>query len=138
MAEELGISTDTLTKLVMHEGCPHSKKGNRIHFDKDITTAWWEAYQIKNAQTYEGARLRRWLALAELAEIELHKEKSKLVPAAIVKKTVAEEYAVVRKKLSAIASRIAPQLYAEDDLKKCEEIVDDAINEALIELRGDK
>lgn len=77
-------------------------------------------------KTYEG----------RLAKVKYETEIGKLVPIDEVAQVVENEYALVRTRLRAIASKLAPVVALEDNEKKCRQLISDAVEDCLKELSG--
>lgn len=75
-------------------------------------------------KTYEG----------KLAKLKFETEEGKVVAIDEVAKTVENEYSLVRARLRAISSTLAPMLALEDSEKKCRAIIDEAVEDCLKEL----
>jgi hypothetical protein len=75
-------------------------------------------------KTYEG----------KLAKLKFETEEGRLVPIEDVAKVVENEYALVRSRTRAIASKLAPLVALEDSEKKCRALIEQAVEDCLKEL----
>lgn len=88
-------------------------------------------------QDIEAARLKKLQAEADLAALELQRQRGEVVLIEEVAKEFGNACAAVRAKLLAIPSKLAARLAVEDGEAACYRIVGDAIHEALTELTAD-
>lgn len=84
--------------------------------------------------SYDEARARKIAAEAELAEIELEKERGDVLPINIINHINNEIYGNFRAKLLAIPARTAPDCFASSNVKEAKAVLRQAINDALEEL----
>lgn len=87
-------------------------------------------------KSFDEAKARKMAADAELAELELERERGEVVRIEEVAKAIGEEYAATRAKLLAIPSKLAPRVALETDEGACRELIAREITEALNELAG--
>lgn len=85
----------------------------------------------------EAARLKKLSAEADLAALELQRQRGEVVLIEEVAKEFGEACAAVRAKLLAIPSKLAARLATEDGESACHRIVADAVHDALTELCAD-
>ncbi len=83
---------------------------------------------------YWDARSRREMAEAETAEMELAKLKGELIEVKAVESVWAKTCSAVREHLLQVRSRLAPQLAAESDPFKVDQMLEAEHNQALAEL----
>lgn len=81
-------------------------------------------------------RARLDKARADLAEMDLEVRRGQLVRAEVVAKTWSDLVTVAKSRLLAVPSRVAPEL-VNRDMRACEQVVRDAIHEALEDLSRD-
>ena len=87
---------------------------------------------LKSGVTDERARKDK--ADAELKEFELAKRRGEHVPATDQDHVVIALASVITSRIRAVSSRTAPELALESDRARCQEIVEAAIDEALLDL----
>lgn len=83
------------------------------------------------------ARARRLAAQAELAELELAREKGRLLDVEVVEKAVSDAVGITKSRLCAIPERMGPVLAAETDMHKVIALLKDEIEGALLSLSED-
>ena len=90
-----------------------------------------EALDIPNLDSEKAfyARNRR-----EQSDIDLAKTRGELIPANEIEDAIAMTISVMKQRLMAIASKLAPQLAAQRQAKFCQQLIHDEIAEALQEL----
>ena len=84
--------------------------------------------------SYDEARARKIAAEAELAEIELSKERGDVLHIDEITNINNEIYGNFRAKLLAIPARTAPDVFASANVKEAKSLLRQAINDALEEL----
>ena len=84
--------------------------------------------------SYDEARARKIAAEAELAEIELSKERGDVLHIDEITNINNEIYGNFRAKLLAIPARTAPDVFASKNVKEAKGLLRQAINDALEEL----
>jgi hypothetical protein len=87
-------------------------------------------------KSYEDAKTRKMAADAELAELELQRERGEVVPISEVAEAIGDEYAATRAKLLSIPTKLAPRIALENSEAACRELLAREITEALNELVG--
>jgi hypothetical protein len=77
-------------------------------------------------------------AEAELAELEVEKEKGSLIPVKYIERQWANLVIACKSKLLSIPTKLAPVLANETDINICKNMMEEQINQALMELsKGD-
>jgi len=89
---------------------------------------------VKIGSTYDEARTRKVNAEAEIAELELARVHGTLVIAADVVQAWEEVLGALKGKLLSIPTKAAPVVSSEAEAAKCQNILEDLMNEALEEL----
>ena len=135
--------TPTTVQAWTRKGCPNVAKGGRgkasSYRVSDVVR--WREEQARlaatgdiNAMDMEEARRRKLAAEAASAEIDLDLKRGVVVEVDVALDEVGRGLDACRSKLLSLASRLAPQVAAEDDVPKCKALISEAINEALSEL----
>ena len=88
----------------------------------------------KLGSVYQDAKARRELAKAEEAEINLAARKAELVPAADVKRSVANACQLFKNALESAPDILAPQLAGESNEQKVKSMLVDHIEQILAEI----
>lgn len=137
----LGVSEQTVMNWVKRYQLPFIKRGGKGKewlFNKDDVLIWYHNFkkQGSNDETYEEARKRKVAAEASLAELNLAKEKGKLVEVDKVVKVVEDEYSTIRSKLLLIPTKVAPLVLQTTVLEEAQGILENEINQVLAELSG--
>lgn len=89
------------------------------------------------AHDIEAARLKKLSSEAELAALELQRQRGEVVLIEEVAKEFGEACAAVRAKLLAIPSKLAARLAVEDTEAACHRLVSEGVHDALTELCAD-
>lgn len=152
LSEYLGVGLTTVQAYCRRPKNPlkHDiKVGVTFFYDKDKAVAW-QAENIKanhkklefdnpsDLEDYELARSRKMAADANRAELKLEIERQSVISISKAIKMVSDEYSAARTKLLSIPKLQAAYLAGEDNVQKCEELIDKAIRSALDELTFDR
>lgn len=125
------------------QGCPFEKRGRNILFIVSEVHKWVVSTKVRAAVSstspadLDEARARKTSAQAQLAEIELQRERGEVVPILEVADAVGVEYAAVRSRLLAIPPKLAPLMVNTQTARESRELLEQAIHEALSELSSD-
>ena len=82
------------------------------------------------------AKRKKMTAEAGLAELELMKEQGVLIEIDKVATEIGEQLSNFRAKMLSLPSKVSAQVYTAKDIKEIKSILEDAIYEALNEIRG--
>lgn len=93
-----------------------------------------EGVEKPGSNDYWDARSRREMAEAETAEMELAKLKGELIEVKAVENVWSKTCSAVREHLLQVRARLAPQLAAESDPFKVDQLLEAEHNQALAEL----
>ena len=135
LADVLGISPRRVNQLAEARILPRSGTGFEL---RASVRAYLDNLreEIRPA-TLADAQARLTAAKARIAEIQRDRLEGELVAIGDVAAAVSTEYSVVRQRLLAIPSRIAPVAAAESDPRKIHDAVEREIASALSELSAD-
>lgn len=145
LAEIIGRSEKWITEVQSQHDFPILKKGRGRLGSQYMTAdvvAWMEKKKVENlignqdAIDLEEAKRRKMAAEAGLAELELMKEQGYLVEIEKVANDFGEQLSNFRAKMISIPSKCAAQIYTADNVQEIKSILEDAITEALNEIRG--
>jgi phage terminase Nu1 subunit (DNA packaging protein) len=145
LAEIIGRSEKWITEVQSQHDFPILKKGRGRLGSQYMTAdvvAWMEKKKVENlignqdAIDLEEAKRRKMAAEAGLAELELMKEQGVLVEIDKVAQDFGEQLTNFRAKMISIPSKCAAQIYTAENVQEIKSILEDAINEALNEIRG--
>lgn len=135
MAQQLGITTSQI-KNYLDKGAPHEIIGNKKYFDPNKLQVWLDQNLHRPNEDERSAKIRKLSAEASLKELQLQKAKGEVISSEAAIELIKDEYAKIRTKLLSVGALIAPHLY-DPNLLVRQNIVDDAIREALAELTID-
>jgi phage terminase Nu1 subunit (DNA packaging protein) len=139
LAKAIGVSA-TQASLLTSQGMPvHSispKNGKAKLYDYDACKAWLQQNQ-KEDENFASAKLRKEIALASLAELELMQKRGDLIEIVEVSKLVAKEYSTIRAQLLSLPSKLAGLIYTMQDQREVQDALDKAMREVLSELSAD-
>lgn len=145
LAEIIGRSEKWITEVQKQHDFPILKQGRGRLGSQYMTAdviAWMEKKKVENlignqdAIDLEEAKRRKMAAEAGLAELELMKEQGYLVEIEKVAQDFGEQLTNFRAKMISIPSKCAAQIYTADNVQEIKSILEDAITEALNEIRG--
>lgn len=147
----IGVHRNTLTAW-LKEGCPAERKANA-----DLGVSWevylpdvieWRTEQRIEAAvssldggekvSEDEARRRRMLAQAIQEEIKADEALRRVAAIADVADRVASEYAAVRSHLQAVGAKVAGRAATMTNAPAIQDLVDDAIREALEAMQYDR
>ncbi|WP_068318921.1 terminase small subunit [Polycladidibacter hongkongensis] len=116
LSETFGVTPQTIRNWVKR-GCPvhlDEGRGKATQFNSAQVFAWRErclqAALEEQVPEKDRVRIRRDAAAADLAEIEVEKQRGALVPIDMVVGEVAKEYAMIRANFLAMSGEIADEL----------------------------
>ena len=92
---------------------------------------------MANDETFDQARTRKEIAIADQAEMEADERRGLLVEKAKVKAEFAKQGAAVRDGMLNLPARLAPVLHAAKTLAEVQTILDTEIRSVLAQLVGD-
>jgi phage terminase Nu1 subunit (DNA packaging protein) len=142
-AKLLGCSLTTLTKWIEREGMPVVRRGSRrasYQFDPAAIVRW----EIERARaqpapaggpTLLGARTRKALAEADLAELHLSRELGEVVSVDEVVAIERRKYAAIGGFLRAFPARMAPIVAPETNPGKVRDLLRQEVDSAIREMR---
>lgn len=145
LAEIIGRSEKWITEMQGLHDFPILKKGRGRLGSQFMTAdvvAWMEKKKVENlignqdAIDLEEAKRRKMAAEAGLAELELMKEQGYLVEIEKVANDFGEQLSNFKAKMISIPSKCAAQIHTADNVQEIKSILEDAITEALNEIRG--
>lgn len=143
-----GVSDRTVREDWIRDGCPHEVRpvrrgnGKAYYFSYAAVSRWYARREIERAIgdvsdiDTEEAKRRKLAAEAELAEIEVKKARAVLAEVSVMASEVGRDYGRVRARLVQMPSSLAPKLVFLGDIQKGQQILTDAVNDALRELSG--
>jgi phage terminase Nu1 subunit (DNA packaging protein) len=131
----LGLSPNTTTQLIREK--VFTRKGNNLF----NVTASIRAYFKKREETLRtkwsrdgNSKSRLAAAKASLAELQLQERQGEVVNAAQVTRVVTAMIAQSRQRLLTIPSRVAPRIAMANSVTEVEQMIAEAIHDALIDL----
>lgn len=141
MAElRLPVSVRAVTYHAKEAGCPVEVRRGIQRFRWPDYLAWWHTRDVTAATerarpTFATeAKLRKLAAEAELAELELAKERGQVIPIAVHGDRLARILERVRARLIAMPGTLAPQLVGLETAREAQARVEVVIGEVLTEL----
>jgi phage terminase Nu1 subunit (DNA packaging protein) len=145
LADWYGVEPRTVVNWVNSDPpCPSTKEGRLRYFDSAAVAKWREERAEdaalarlpgSNAWELARARTRKTLADAQLAEIELERERGETIAVATVRATWAKIAAGMRAQLLSIPGRFAARTVGLNSLPESQRMWDAAIRDVLGELR---
>jgi phage terminase Nu1 subunit (DNA packaging protein) len=114
-AELVGLTTRQIRNLE-REGLPHRADQNRKTYPVPAAVLWWHERGVKKAleqiqiQPIDEARTRKLQLEAERAEIELAKERGRMIDVDDVDRLYQKALSTIRARLLALPGQIAAQL----------------------------
>ena len=133
IAAVLGISKRRLRQLVS-EGMPREARGQ---YDLSACVQWFAKYKTalaSRSSKLDQARLRKALAEAKLAEIQVTAMAEKLIPADVVQDTWKKITETIRARLLDIPAEIAAELKGVESKAEAQEIVKNQLYAAMTKL----
>ena len=133
VAAVLGVSPRRVQQLVK-QGMPRASRGT---YDLSACVQWYEKYRTGRAaqsSKLDQARLRKTLAEAKLAEIEVTAIEEKLIPADVVQDTWKKITETIRARLLKIPAEVAAELEGTEDQAGAQEIIKRSVYGALDDL----
>ena len=134
LSAELGLDNRKMRDILTRVNPVQVKGRSKLYLLRDV---------IPHAAKYLGApdvidlnveRARKVKAEAELAEIELAKEREDLIEVEAVRHVWGELVIAAKSRLLSIPAKLAPVVAVEDAPATCKYLVEEQINEALDEL----
>jgi len=115
---------------------PAESKGNskRYRMEDAAKALLGKIPTAEGVLSYDEARARKVAAEAELAEIELQKERGDVLPVEVVNAINDEIYGNFRSRMLAVPAKAAPDIFAAGDVKEAKAFLRRHINDALQEL----
>ncbi len=139
-AATFGISESQLERL-FQQGMPHEKKGRKVMIPMPAGRVWYHEYLVNKGKKeaapkdIDDAKLRKMAAEAELAELELSRERDELMTADDFFKEVGDSFSRVRAKLLNLAPRLAGAAFGATTIQECQAKIGPLIDEVIEELR---
>ncbi len=109
-------------------------KSKRYNLDDAAKALLGKIPTAEGIISYDEARARKIAAEAEMAEIELQKERGEVLPLDVINAVNDEIYGNFRSRMLAIPAKAAPDIFAAADAKEAKAILRRHINAALQEL----
>ncbi len=141
LAETFGTSVATVDAW-LRKGCPYVEKGAKNKpwvLDLKAVTKWVKNYKepsrngTSTLADLQHAKWRLIQAKAAIAELELGKAEGLLIEMSVIKAEVEKAFSMVKKRLIALPSKVAPRLVGKT-LTKMKIILDDEVYETLTDL----
>lgn len=139
LAKHFDISIDRVQQYVSLGLPVHTKgkQGKAALYDLQACEQWvQENFRQEETGTLQEAKLRKLTAEAALAEIELERERGRLVEIDEVAKQVTAMLTNVRAKLLALPTKTSGLCLGLTSQAQIKEVIDNAVREALDELSG--
>lgn len=153
LASLLDRDRNTVSKWLTKDGCPAVQRANRDIgqswvLDVAAVVAWLEDRAAKSAAgsidgddvgtvSYEEAKRREKVASAVMAELELDERRREVARVIDTLDAVAREYASLRSALQSVGGMVAPRLIGLSIPSEIQNVVDEAIADALEALTHD-
>jgi phage terminase Nu1 subunit (DNA packaging protein) len=139
---QLAAELDVTRQIIygwLEAGMPGAKHGYHWEFDLARCRSWLAARELRAGErpdpslggTLAGVKIRKALALAQIAEVQSGLIRGELIPREALPRAVAELCYAVRQRLRAIPARISRDLLEQTDRSEIERIFGEAIDEAL-------
>lgn len=139
LAASLGLKPRQIDNLVV-EGMPRRKVGRSWIYGPDAEAWYWrrkvEAVGSAKKGQLDAARMRRELAQAELAELEVAQRRGDLVPLVDAKREVGRLAELVRARLVAAPGRFAHRWQASRSHQDAQQVLDEVMREILVDLKA--
>lgn len=139
LAKHFDLSPDRIQNYIAL-GLPvavKGKQGKAALYDLESCEKWvQENFRQEETGTLAEAKLRKLTAEAALAEIELERERGRLVEIDEVTRQVTAMLTNVRAKLLALPTKTSGLVLGLTSQVQIKEVLDDAVREALDELAG--
>lgn len=137
--KEFNISTAAFNNYSqMGMPCADQGRGGQTSkYDLEAVRAWLQENVKSQNEELNQAKLRKAIADASLAELELEKERGLVIPIADVIERVGAEYTNIRAKLLGLASQLCDELAVLNDKKSVKHLLESKIREILEELTAD-
>jgi phage terminase Nu1 subunit (DNA packaging protein) len=139
IAASLGLKPRQVDNLVV-EGMPRKKVGRSWVYGQDAEAWYWrrkvEAAGSAKKGQLDAARMRRELAQAELAEIDVATRRGELIPLDDAKREVGRIAELVTAKLRAAGGRFAHRWQAARSHQEAQGVIDEIMREILTDLRS--
>lgn len=134
LSVEFGMDRRTLAKR-MNDVTP-AKTDKRAAYYKleDAARAIFAGANTPDVMSWDEARARKVAAEAEMAEIELAKERGLLLPVEMVAEINENIFGVFRARMTALPAKAAPDVFSADSLTEAKTLLKQHINAALDEL----
>ena len=140
LCELLGKSRQTVAELCRLPGVPREKKGDAWVYLWPDFNDWWRETKVDQAAEraapadFEEAKARKMEADADLAELELRRQRGELVTVADYETALAGALDRVRARLLGLDSRLAPLVVGVDTVLKAKALIRPVVHEILAEL----
>jgi phage terminase Nu1 subunit (DNA packaging protein) len=148
IAEFYGLHYNTVRDWIK-AGCPYVQAGRKGGgegkewiLDPYEVEKWQIERKVKELtgggefMELDEAKRKKMTAEAGLAELELMKEQGVLIEIDKVATEIGEQLSNFRAKMLSLPSKVSAQVYTAKDIKEIKSILEDAIYEALNEIRG--
>lgn len=138
--KRLGISAQAVGMWAKRPGAPVVEVKGKPRLVWPDFPRWREKELERQAKTeaapttFDEAKTRKIAAEAELAELELAKERGSLIPIALHGERLAKILERVRARLVAIPGKVAPRLVGVASATEAQAMVNEAVAESLEEL----
>jgi phage terminase Nu1 subunit (DNA packaging protein) len=134
LSVEFGMDRRTLAKR-MNDVTPVRKDKKTSYYKmEDAARAIFAGASMPDVISWDEARARKVAAEAEMAEMELAKERGLLLPVEMVAEINENIFGVFRARMTALPAKAAPDVFSADSLTEAKTLLKQHINAALDEL----
>lgn len=138
-----GLSRQTLAELAREPDCPREKRGGRWVYPWPAWNEWRINRRVDRAverakpENYDAAKTRKMAADAELAELELARERGHLITLVDATKIADDAFDRVRARLVSIPGKEAYRFVGLKAIPKAVTALRDVIDVVMAELSGE-
>jgi terminase small subunit / prophage DNA-packing protein len=139
IAALFGVSVPAVVAWIA-DGCPVVQRGDRgkaYQFNSADVIRWFAARNTKPGPDYGDAadlRLRKQFAETVSAEIDQQRKIGAVVPVEDVAELFGAALETVRASFLSLPTKLAPLVSVETDMKKCQQLLERHIQEAMAEI----
>lgn len=134
LSVEFGMDRRTLAKRMNDVSPVETDKRAAYYKLEDAARAIFAGANTPDVMSWDEARARKVAAEAEMAEIELAKERGLLLPVEMVAEINENIFGVFRARMTALPAKAAPDVFSADSLTEAKTLLKQHINAALDEL----
>lgn len=133
-----GFDRNTISEKLTKANLPfkNGTRSSKIYNSADAIKILFQKNESEETELNQ-SKERLAKAKAELAELELAKQKGLFVETSLILTEIENEYSTIRAQLRSLPSKLTKWLSIETDPQKINQILTDAIEETLIELKTD-